>query len=258
MQGPILENQCQHIVWEEWVKKWIEGSESWKSGWFGKERGGNRDTKCPGAGSARTGDKGMPLPTKGILNRGKRDAGHNNSAGSKKVIPMPSTSPKHSLKTLDGSVHRNVRQHCHHPAVPPSPTEGLTRHPRMPSTGAALMQVQLIARGQIQTGMHQEPMLKEDAFCSLQAMQPTLKDWALFTEKRQSWNLMHFYKRHHTPPPSNGFGLVPGTSGHPIAFFLSNRFIFSAHCWLPTDELQLLALGSQRDISMQGRSSVLF
>lgn len=38
------------------------------------------------------------------------------------------------------------------------------------------MQVQLIARGQIQTGMHQEPMLKEDAFCSLQAMQPTLKD----------------------------------------------------------------------------------
>lgn len=54
--------------------------------------------------------------------------------------------------------------------------EELTRHPWMPSAGAALMLVQLIARGQMQTGMHQEPKLEEDAFCSLQAMQPTLKD----------------------------------------------------------------------------------
>lgn len=90
----------------------------------------------------------------------------------------------------------------------------------MPSVRADLMQVQLIATGQMETEMHKQPIFEEDAFCSLQATRCTLKDRALCAESRQPQDLMRFEERHRTPPPSNRFGLVPRTSGHPIAFFL--------------------------------------
>lgn len=108
----------------------------------------------------------------------------------------------------------------------------------------------------METELHKQPIFEEDAFCSLQATQRTLKHRALCAEKRQPRNLMRFSERHLTPPPSDWFGLVPRTSGHPIAFFLkSNRYVFAAHCRLPTDELQLLAPGSQRGISMRRGSA---
>lgn len=163
----------------------------------------------------------MLLPAEGIFIRGRRETGQGSVAGSKMVISMPDA--------------------------------------RMPSARADLMQVQLIATGQMETEMHKQPIFEEDAFCSLQATRRTLKDRALCAESRQPRDLMRFEERHRTPPPSNHFGLVPRTSGHPIAFFFlkkkSNRYIFAAHCRLPTDELQLLAPGSQRGISMRRGSA---
>lgn len=101
----------------------------------------------------------------------------------------------------------------------------------MPSVRADLMQVQLIAMGQMETEMHKQPIFEEDAFCSLQATRCTLKDRALCAESRQPQDLMRFEERHRTPPPSNRFGLVPRTSGHPIAFFFKKNPIdtFSQH-----------------------------